>query len=540
MVEIKNNLFKEQPKAGGDQEQKPIDDATRIVFGKFDEKKDEQVKRVEELFEKRISSSKMAEIALTEVRGMKEQQKIVVAETFERFKKKYQDQSEQNITLRNELASQLLQEAESVVDARIQSIELVLNSLVKGDYITETEAASLKRILVGIEEISTKDIQVQQILIKLKDKNEQLSDDDYRRIVDMINPLNITDKDAKPQQRFEATTAGILIGFMSGAQRYKLMETYMDSPKREKTAEVIDGFLRSGVLTIAQGEELFIAAMQKKLITEDEFKNTYQKRLNEGFYVDEVKKVRDAMEAEVQRMKGMYAINPMERVVGAPLLGAGMLLHSFFWILTNVLASGGDFKAMFKNNPYIWAALGEGALALEMTSGSMKKGAGSFGIGSGWISRAVERISEKEGALSSVKQNAYLEMGNIYLGSPDFGSYLENGGAYTIMQLRKTKSAQGAEGAKLMISYDELYNFETSDTQKSRLLDVHKKFPQKTLENINSIGEAVAILEMETQDDFNSKLAFIKEEQGLKRGPAGNPPGALASGPSAGPQVVLS
>jgi len=514
----KQNIPEKQPQGQVEAKKPPMDETQRTVLGKFDEKEAENVKKVEEIFEKRISGSKLAEVALNEVRTMKEQQKTAVKTTFARFKKTYEEKSEENKGERDVLAKQLLDEAQGEVEARIQNIQMILNMLVKGDYITEAEAAALKRTLVGIEKISVKDVETQEILLKLQEKRV-LDSEDYRRILNMVNPLDLTNKDAKPRQRFEATTAGIMIGFMSPAQRYRLVEEIMDSHKSGQTAEVIDGFLRTGILTVAQGEELFNAGVQKKVIKKEEFEAVYKKRMDQGFYVDEVKKVRDAMNKEVRQMQGMYAVNMMDRVVGKPLLGAGMLLHSFFWILTNVLASGGDFKSLFKN-PYIWAAMGEGALALEMTTGSVKRGAESWGIGSGWISRAMEKLSEKEGKLNTVQQNAFAAMGDIYVSYPDFGFYLEHGGAQTIADIRKAKSGQGLKGAELMITYEELLKTETDPTRKSKLEDANKKFPSQTAVQINTIAEALTVLKIENQGDFNAKLAFIKEAQGLKGGPA--------------------
>lgn len=514
MAETKKSPEKQPQKP--QQPVKPVDEATRLVLGKFDEKEAEATKKVEEIFEKKISGSKMGEVALTEVRTMKEQQKVAVKTTFERFKKEYQEKAEDNKSERDTLAKELLERAEKEAEARVQNIQLILNMLVKGDYITEEEAAALKRVLVGIEKISAKDIQTQEILLKLQ-QGRGLDKQDYARIITMISPHDLTARDAKPRERFEATSAGILIGFMTPVQRYQLVEELMDSYKREQTAEVIDGFLRTGILTVAQGEELFKEAVQKKIITEQQFQEVYKKRLDQGFYVDEVKKVRDAMEAEVKRMKGMYDVNLMERVVGKPLLGAGMLLHSFFWILTNVLAAGGDFKSLFRN-PYMWAAVGEGALALEMTSGSIKRGTENWGIGSGWISRAIERMSEREGPKTTAEKQAVKMMADIYLSYPDFGAYLENGGVTTILNIRKAKTGQGLKGAELAISYEELRKSELDQLQQSRLEDANKKFPQKMTVQINTIAEALVILKVESQGDFNAKLSDIKYAQGLKSG----------------------
>ncbi len=502
----------EKPKATP----KPLDESTRVVLGKFDEKQEEQVKRIEEIFEKRISGSKMPEIALNEVRTMKEGQKSAVRSTFARFKKEFEEKSDENKSERDNLAMDLLQQAESEAQTRVLNIEMVLNILVKGDYITAEEAQALKRVLVGIERISAKDVHAQEILVKLKEK-KNLDSTDYQRIIMMINPSDLTMRDAKPRERFEITTAGILIGFMSPAQRYELIEEMMKSPKSKETAEVIDGFLRTGILSIAQGEELFKKAVEKKIITEQQFKEVYQKRFDQGFYIDEMKKVREAIDEQVNRMKGSYSTNLVERVAGAPLLGSAMLLHSFFWILTNVLASGGDFKSLLnpKKYPHLWAAIGEGALALEITSGSLKRGAGNLGIGSGWISRAVESMVEKEGPKTTQEQTAFASIGEIYLSYPDFGSYLEHGGAGTILGIRKAKTGQGLQGKDLIISYDELLKTEKDQLQQSRLADAQKKFPQKMNAQINTIAEALTMLKIETQGDFMTKLGFLKDSQGL-------------------------
>lgn len=520
MAEAPNNpeKQKQQPKPA------PVDETTRTVLGKFDEKEEENLKKVEEMFEGKLSTSKIGEIGIVEVRKMKEDQKKAVRDTFDRFKKEFQDKSQENKSERDTLAAQLLEQAQSEAEFRILNLQVIFAKLVKGDYMTEDEAAAIKRVIVGVEKISTKDIETQQILLKLKG-DQELNGQDYNFIVDKVanvNPAALTSKDAKPQERFEVTTAGILIGFMSPRQRYKMIEVMMDSPKRNQTAEVIDGFLRTGILTVAQGEELFKEAVQKKVMTQEDFDTIYKKNFDKGFYVDEVKKVRDAINAEANRMRGMYSENLMNRVVGSPMIGAGMLLHSFFWILTNVLASGGDFKSLFRN-PYIWAALGEGALALEVTSGSMKKGVGEFGIGAGWVSRAVEKFTEKEGPKTSVEKNALAVMGDMYLNYLDFGKYLENGGAMTILKIRKAKAAQGLNGKELAITFDELMKSETDKTRQGLLADAQKKFPQKTAAQINGIAEIMIILKMESQEDFNSKLGFVKDSQGLTSGPAAVP-----------------
>ena len=182
----------------------------------------------------------------------------------------------------------------------------------------------------------------------------------------------------------------------------------------------------------------------------------------------------------------------------------------------------------------MWAAVGEGTLALEITSGGMKKGAGEFGLGSGIMSRALEKLSEKEGAKNEVGQRAFAVIGDIYLNYPDFGSYLENGGAERILTILKAKSAQGKHGKDLMITFEELRNSETDKDQQARLEATQRNLPQKTSMQINMIATTMTVLKIENQSDFNGKLKFIKDAQGLGGGPA-----AMA-GSSAAPIQVIS
>jgi len=543
--EIKENQDRPQVQP---EKEKPSDQAkaaaddNKTVLEKFDDQAAENIKKIEDAFEERIPESKIAEIALTRVREMKEAQKAEIRTTFKNFKQQFETNQIQNKTDREALAAKLLQEAQNIADARINSLEAVLGMLVKpGQYMTEQDVVALKKILVGIEKISAEDLKTQEILNKLRHRQksgEQLSDDDYDHIIKMIKPFDLTTKGAKPQENFDATSAGIIVGFMNPVERYKLVQKYMESPDRTKTAELIDGFLRTGILNVAQGEELFQEAMKKQppIISEAEFRNTYQKNLKNGFYVDEARRVQEALQQQVRDISGEYANNKFERFASTPMVGFAVLTHSFFWILTNVLASGGDFGTMFRN-PFLWAAVGEAALALEMTTGSTKRGTGDYGIGAGWISSVVRSITEEGGQISSTQENAYKIIGETYLSYPDFGSYLENGGAATIIRLRKAKAASGAKGSDLAITFDELFQAEASDSQKSLLKAAQDRFPKQINVQINSIAEATTVLELSSEEEFNKKLGYIKDAQGLKGSPSKAAP---ASSPASVPQALVA
>jgi hypothetical protein len=265
-------------------------------------------------------------------------------------------------------------------------------------------------------------------------------------------------------------------------------------------------------------EELFKEGLEKKVIKQSEFESTYRDRMDKGFYVEEVKKTQQALKDASHQMDKMYDNSLFERITGGSLVGTGLALHSFFWLLTNLLAAQGNFMSLL-HNPYVWAAIGEAALAAEIIPGSLKIGSGNLGIGSGWVTRLYEKISEKEGKLSTAKENSYKVIGEIYLNFRDFGGYLENGGAGTIHNLRAAKSAGGEGGEKLLISIDELLAEEKDPMQQERLKHAVEKFPKQTYQQINAVAEALTVLEIDNQTTFNAKLQYIKDEQGLKNSP---------------------
>jgi hypothetical protein len=127
-------------------------------------------------------------------------------------------------------------------------------------------------------------------------------------------------------------------------------------------------------------------------------------------------------------------------------------------------------------------------------------------------------MSEREGPKTTAEKQAVKMMADVYLSYPDFGAYLENGGVTTILNIRKAKTGQGLKGAELAITYEELRKSELDQLQQSRLEDANKKFPQKITAQINTIAEALVILKVQTQGDFNAKLSDIKYAQGLKSG----------------------
>ena len=182
-----------------------------------------------------------------------------------------------------------------------------------------------------------------------------------------------------------------------------------------------------------------------------------------------------------------------------------------------MLASCGNLSAIARN-PYIYAAIGEGALAVEMTTGAMKKGSENWGLGSGWLSRLFERMSEKDKPKTTDEQRAYKQLGEVIQGYPKFADYLKQGGAATIVSLRTAKFNQGKKGAEMAISFDELLEAEKGNTvQQDRLKEIQHNFPREFAAQINLVAESMFILKFEKQDDYLAKARLIEESQGLEK-----------------------
>jgi len=76
---------------------------------------------------------------------------------------------------------------------------------------------------------------------------------------------------------------------------------------------------------------------------------------------------------------------------------------------------------------------------------------------------------------------------------------------------------------------------ETNKSLQARLQDAHDKNEKKITAQINGMAEIFTILKMEKQQDFNDKIGFVKDSQGLTSGPT-----AVSAGPAPQPGPVTS
>lgn len=547
---IAKDLQREQPQVPTEE---ATDEETKTILNKFVTLKSAKVEKTDDAIASRMSRDAIGDVGYRDLEMAKEKQGNVVrkiyADAIDKFKD-YQKKSFANDAAsknaRNAYATELMNAADIAAELHIGSIQAVLDKSRKGDLISESEAVTLKQRLAALEKLTLSDStgkNTQEIILKLR-KKEALSDPDYDHIISIINPhADFNAKTAKDAETFEATSAGLLIGSMTPIQRSVLMQKFMESPKKMETFKVLDGFVRSDVISIAKAKELFDEASQKKppAITPEDYKKAMES-FRSGEYAKDLEKFREAIKKEMTRMQGKFSHNMMNQLIGGPLIGGGMVLYSAFLVLTNMLASGGDFGEMAKN-PYIWGGVGVALLGTQVVSGSLKTGPSSMGFEAGWMTPVFKRMFADGIEVTTPQKIAYENIAKIYLGyagagndgsDKNFGFYLKHGGVGTMIKLRKDKLEKKQSP---QISVAELEAFENDESLKAVLHDSGQKFPDKTAKEINMIAETVVnVLHMQNQQDFNSKLAYIEEDQGMKT----NTSVASSAPETPAPQVIAA
>jgi hypothetical protein len=318
------------------------------------------------------------------------------------------------------------------------------------------------------------------------------------------------------QHSFEATSAGVFLGMMSQAQRYKLVEVFMDSPKKKDTVVLIDAFLSTGNLTRDQGEALFQEAVSKGVLTQEQFAADYKKKLDSGYYQEQVNKFKAMLEEEKGRdYTGIFSENIVNRAVGTPIVGGLAAFWGFLVAAVNIMVTvaNKDDKhkiASILKNPYVYAGLGGMAVGIEMVT--VKKGTSL--LDGGAISTALEGASESgEKEQQTVERNARTRISEVMDSPTEITAYLKEGGFTTIQALRTEKISHQQ---KPEIKVDELLPLEKDATNKARL-EAMKHLEYVKEEEVNTrltlVSEACSILKIDDKDKFTKLLAELSAEQ---------------------------
>jgi hypothetical protein len=489
---------------------------------KMQEEMERQIEEIEKTFE---LNTRMDERANAIYRRLRQEQIGKIRGLFEKAKQEYETQGRLNVENRQQLASRLHDETVKETSARLENLKSIINKKA-GKEIETHEVLEINKALKGLEELNRAHPEFKYLVEKIA-KEQPLTKEDYQNIISLMKPNTIAEIKAKPVT-MEELAPGMLISLMQPAQKYELVEQFMESPQANNTAELIDTLLSTGALNRYQGEKLFEKALQSGVLTQERFTSEFKERLENGYYEQQVNNLKELIQKElVANYKGVYNVNLIDRLVGMPLLGLLLSLWGGSTALFNGMA---NFEwrdplgsiSRFTKSIYGPVGLVAGVAGLEMTAGSLRtqqipnKGVLEYtGIGYGWVSDVLRKIGEDDDVENEQKRRAVEQLSQIYLNSPKpFHEYLNNNGFTTIDTLRKQELAN--PNADKILNLDELIAAEQDPEQKSRLENL-KKSPYFTDRDaaikITSVPEAALALNITNEQKFQELVTQIRLKQ---------------------------
>ncbi len=486
-------------------------DVADTVRGKFDDAKKDQLGKLEHEFEDR-RSAQLGEKAIDTLNRIKTSQLAAIEALYAKYQAKVDSGGDRRTEFVQQLFDQATKEGAEHVDRWQKLFERMAKEKGGDKYLNEKDIAYLETLLPGMEKIIEENPKIAAIHSRLVD-GKDLHSEDYQAIIAIFNPNDVAVADIEnPQKAFEASSAGLLVALMGLDQRMIFMEELMKSSKKNETPKILDGFLRSGILTPLQGE-----AIVKKAETAPAFSDIATK-LQSGFYAQEAKKQAEAFNGKVERLSQQYAVNPMERFFGAPGLGFAAGIHGALWLLVNLLNYGKDIGGLLRS-PWPYAAAGELALGIEISTGGAKRGTGS-GVGYGAITSGLERAARALGtAPVGPEQQETLKRFSTFYSTTTFRDFFDQGGAEKILALqKKTENQQTAaitvEGLKEMI-----------DPKKNPLLGAaferaQTGDPEHFKIDIITLAEFCRFLNISDAANYTQTANFIRRGQGVSQLPA--------------------
>lgn len=494
----------------------PLDEKTKDFKELLEDEMAKVVDEIKEEFNKRDTSQtgergkyrlKLMKEKISNLRGLNQK---ALEEYQASVKAGRTDLAELSKRLREDLAKQ--------TKTKLKNLKAVIDSKA-GAEITTNEVRDLEIALKALEEFEKNHPRLQPIFDKVGE-GQNLSKQELELVAGMIKPHTITETNKQPVS-FEATAAGLLISMMKPAQRYEMVDGIIDSPQAKQSAEMIDMFLRVGILTRIQGEKLFEKAVEKGAVSKEKFEKDFKKKLDSGYYEQELVKVKAIMEEEVhKKFAGQYADNLLNRfdvptIVGILLTGWGSATAIF-----NLLASGGDgllsVPMNFLASGYGPIGVVAAATGVEMVTGKHSEGKAAEwgGLGSGIFGQFFSSPGE-DVETARRKDDSAKKIAEIYLNTHKaFAEYLENGGYNTMKKVGTEIAKNPQKNSKFTI--DLLLKHEQDADQKRRLETLQKSatVTKETLaDNFTEVAVQATFLEINDSKQFSDYLAHIRKTQ---------------------------
>lgn len=486
---------------------------------KLKNKRDEMVEKINKEFNEKMSfgSKKMTEQAKDRIIIIRDKQIEEVKKMYNQAIEKFNKEVGMNSSLdMGNLADELLEDVNEESSKKLKNLSLILNKKVEGEFMDTKDVVEIDKAVIALEKFEKEHPHLQELFEKISE-GEDLNYEEYEKIIDLMDISEISKIVTDEKQTFKITSAGLLIGMMNPLQRFNLVKAVMDSDKKDITEDLIDSFLKTGVLTVLQGEQLFKIAVEEEIISEERYESEFKNKIEGTYYLEKNEEYKNLINRDVlDNLRGRFSKNVVDRFVGKPLLGTLLMLWGGTTTIVNLLASRG--KGDGSTGLYILGGLAASGVGLEMATGTMRAGMrrGGLGdyLGEGVVSGFLDRMLSDEDKKDVHKRNGAKLLAESYLGAPaDFRAYLEEGGNVALQKLKTKKDDAGAPKLDLNTLIETEENGD--QIEKLKRLQVFNKEPNRNIDRliIQVIG-TTEILEIDEEDNYLADwLKKLKETQ---------------------------
>lgn len=407
-----------------------------------------------------------------------------------------------------DVESQIAQ-ATAEAEETLKNYEAMIPENIQGSF-TGHDVYELTKAFAAFEKIQ--DPAIKTTFDKLaQDPKENLIPEEYQRIIQLWNPAELNLQKVSAKESYDTSVVGLLLEMMEPHQRVKLVQEFMNSPKKNDTPAVLHALLATGLLEYPEGQKLH-ELMQKNsiFIPPGSFRTPKE-------YQQLQDQTKTAVQTEVEaNFMGQFSKNIMDRIVGKTGLGLIGTFAAGSTLLLNLILHKGKIHEM---GLYGNAALAGLVAGIESVSGTYKQGNRTgffdkFGFGHG----AVSEFLQKKKPDKDMQENVERQFFDSFHALPEgIQEYLSNGGIKTAAQVRK-KKLDTFKGNAALISVNDLLEFELAKSspavmQVERLTAFRSTSKQQLKEinrYLNITAESANALKINTGDHLTRKLHDIE------------------------------
>lgn len=155
--------------------EKPVSSKELEAFTtKLLKERDKQLEKIEEAFDKRMkeSSEKVSQRAVGAWKSMKNRQLREVAAFYDGKIKEFEQRAKSSSKSRESIAEELISDAEQKAETRRVFLIMLLESKVKGEFVTTEEVAQIDSAIEGLSAFEQKNPQLEELFNKIVEKRD--------------------------------------------------------------------------------------------------------------------------------------------------------------------------------------------------------------------------------------------------------------------------------------------------------------------------------------------------------------------------------